>query len=321
MSDTLKYWQAVNRAMADAMEADPSVIVLGEDVAGAGGPFGATSRLLERFGPERVRDTPISEAAIVGAAVGASMTGLRPIAEVMFMDFMTLAMDQLVNQAAKASYMSGGTYSAPMVVRTIVGAGRGTGPQHSQSFESWLAHVPGLKVVWGSSPAAAYGLLRAAVEDDDPVIVLESLALWSDRGPFEARAYRIGVAETLRAGSDVTVVAWGAAVRRALAAAEAAAADGVDAEVVDLCSLSPIDWATILTSVERTGRLLVVSDGFHPSSIGTTVSDVVNRELFGRLRAPVRAVHAPFAPIPFAPPLEEAFFPGVEAIRTALRSF
>lgn len=321
MSDTIKYWQAVNRALSDAMEADHRVIVLGEDVAGAGGPFGATSKLLERFGPGRVRDTPISEAAIVGAAVGAAMTGLRPVAEIMFMDFMTLAMDQLVNQAAKVSYMSGGTYSAPVVVRTIVGAGRETGPQHSQSFESWLAHIPGLKVVWGSTPAAAYGLLRAAIEDEDPVVVIESLALWSDRGPFEERPYRIGVAEVLRPGTDVTVVSWGAAVGRTVQAAEDAAVAGVQAEVIDLCSISPIDWRTILDSVASTGRLLVVSDGYLPAGVGATVSDVVNRELFGQLSAPVRQVHAPFAPIPFTPVLEKEFFPSRETIKDALLGF
>lgn len=314
----VKYWQAINQALADELEQDDTVIVIGEDVGAPGGPFGATMNLQERFGETRVRDTPISEAAIVGASVGAAMSGLRPVVEVMFMDFLGLAMDQLVNQAAKVSYMSGGSYHVPMVLRTLCGAGRGTGPQHGQSFESWLVNVPGLKVVWPSTPGAAYGLLRAAVRDDDPVVVIESLQLWSLRGELREEPYELGRAEIMRPGDDLTLVCWGAAVHRALEAAGSAAGTGVEVEVIDLCSLSPIDWDTILASVARTKRLVVAHDSYTPGGIGSDIAATVGRELFGTLAAPVAQVANPFAPVPFPPGLEQAFFPGTEDIVAAI---
>jgi acetoin:2,6-dichlorophenolindophenol oxidoreductase subunit beta len=302
----VKYWQAINQALADELECDDTVIVLGEDVGAPGGPFGATMNLQERFG------------AIVGASVGAAMSGLRPVVEVMFMDFLGLAMDQLVNQAAKVSYMSGGSYHVPMVLRTLCGAGRGTGPQHGQSFESWLVNVPGLKVVWPSTPAAAYGLLRAAIRDDDPVVVIESLQLWSLRGDLREESYELGRAEIMRPGEDVTLVSWGAAVHRALEAAGIAADSGVDVEVIDLCSLSPIDWETILASVARTRRLVVAHDSYTPGGIGSDIAAAVGRELFGTLEAPVAQVANPFAPVPFPPGLEQAFFPDADGIAAAI---
>ena len=318
---TLKYWQAINQGIREEMARDEAVCVLGEDVAGPGGPFGATKGLLTEFGPARVRDTPISEATIVGAALGAAMTGLRPIVEVMFLDFMTVAMDQVVNQAAKVGYMSAGHYRAPMVIRTICASGRSTGPQHSQNLEAWLAHVPGLKVVWGSNPADAKGLLKAAVRDDGPVVVIESLAEWSRRGEVgddPELTVPIGSAAVRRSGSDVTVVTWGGAVARVDAAAEELAGQA-DVEVIDLRTISPWDVATVVESVDRTGRLVVVHDAVGAFGAGAEIAAPVSSECFSRLRAPVARVTAPFAPSPFPPHLEAAFLPQPAAIADAIR--
>lgn len=317
---TVKYWQAINQAIREEMARDEAVCVLGEDVAGPGGPFGATKGLLDEFGAARVRDTPISEATIVGAALGAAMTGLRPIVEVMFLDFMTVAMDQVVNQAAKVGYMSAGHYRAPMVIRTICASGRSTGPQHSQNLEAWLAHVPGLKVVWGSTPADAKGLLKAAVRDDGPVVVIESLAEWSRRGevPDDPEVVvPIGSAVVRRPGSDVTVVTWGGAVARVDAAA-AELAGRVDVEVVDLRTINPWDVATVVDSVRRTGRLVVVHDAVGAFGAGAEIAATVSAECFAELRAPVARVTAPFAPSPFPPQLEAAFLPQPAAIADAV---
>jgi pyruvate/2-oxoglutarate/acetoin dehydrogenase E1 component len=263
----LKYREAVTAAIAEEMERDPAVVLFGEDVAAAGGTFLATRGLLERFGPVRVRDTPISEGALVGVAIGAAMTGLRPIVEIMFLDFLTLASDQLVNHAAKVASVSEGAFAAPMVMRTLSGAGRAGGPQHGQALESWVAHVPGLKVVMPSTPADAKGLLKAAVRDPGPVVVIESLASWGLRGevPDGDHVVPIGEASVARAGEDVTLVSRGGAVHRTLAAAELLAAEhGISAEVVDLRTLSPLDTGAILRSLERTGRIAVVHDAVGP---------------------------------------------------------
>lgn len=319
----VKYWQAINRALCDAMAEDPRVCLFGEDVAAAGGTFGATSGLLDRFGASRVRDTPISEATIVGAAVGAAMTGLRPVVEVMFMDFIGLAMDQLVNQAAKIAYMSGGAYRVPMVVRTLCGAGRSTGPQHGQSFEAWLAHVPGLKVVWPSTPADAYGLIRSAIADDDPVVVIESLALWSVREELEldgAPAVPIGSAVIRQSGEDLTMVAWGAAVATALQAADTLARDGVDVEVIDLRSISPLDEQTLLTSLEHTGRLAVVEQAPAVAGLGDRITAFASTVGHRLLASPVIRVSPPFAPVPFPPALERAYFPTADRITETIRA-
>lgn len=309
----MKYWQAINTAMREEMARDEKVIVIGEDVAGPGGPFAATKGLLEEFGADRVRDTPISEAAIVGAALGAAMTGYRPVVEVMFLDFVTVAMDQVVNQAAKVSYMSAGRFKAPMVIRSVCASGRRTGPQHSQNLEAWLAHVPGLKVVWGSTPADARGLLKAAIRDDGPVYVIESLAEWSTRGdvPDEDEIVPIGSAAIRTEGTDLTVVTWGGAavrVQKSLGLVDASV------EVIDLRTISPWDQATVIESVRKTGRLLVVHDAVVNFGVGAEVAATVSRECFDSLRAPVTRLGAPFAPAPFAPHLEEAYLPHPEAI-------
>lgn len=316
---TLKYWQAVNRAMHEEMRRDERVIVMGEDVGAPGGPFGATKGLLDAFGADRVRDTPISEAAIVGTALGAAMAGYRPIVEVMFLDFMTVAMDQVVNQAAKVSYMSAGRFHAPMVIRSLCASGRRTGPQHSQNLEAWLAHVPGLKVVWGSTPADARGLLKAAVRDDDPVVVIESLAAWSTRGDVsddEDETVPIGQAAVRREGRDLTLVTWGGAAARSLKAVESLDGD-IDVELIDLRTISPWDRQAVFASVERTGRLLVAHDAVAAFGVGAEIAATVADERFDSLRAPVRRLGAPFAPSPFAPQLEEAYLPQPDVIASA----
>lgn len=313
----LKYWQAVNRALNEELARDPKVIVFGEDVGLPGGPFGATRGLQQKYGATRVRDTPICEASLMGLAVGAAMAGSRPVVEIMFFDFITLAMDQLVNQAAKMRYMSAGGFGVPLTVRVLCGQGRGSGPQHSQSLEGWLAHVPGLKVVWPSSPADARGLLKSAIRDDDPVVVIDSLSLWGERGEVleeEEGIVPLGQAAIRREGGDVTIVCWGSVVAKALAAAEALAADGIAAEVVDLRSLSPLDEATILASVAKTGRLLVAHNAVERFGPGAEiVSLVAERELTALKAAPQRLGGA-FAPIPTAQNLEAIYFPSPETI-------
>ncbi|MBI4538633.1 MAG: alpha-ketoacid dehydrogenase subunit beta [Gemmatimonadetes bacterium] len=318
----LKYWQAIQLALREELERDPAVCILGEDVGAAGGPFGATSGLQQTFGARRVRDTPVCEEGIVGLALGAALSGLRPVVEIMFMDFLGLALDQIANHAAKMRQMSGGRRGVPMVVRTICGAGRQTGPQHGQSLEAWLSHVPGLKVVWGSNPADTRGLLKAAVRDPDPVVVIESLSLWGQAGevPDGDGMVPIGRASIARPGRDLTIVAWGGAVGRSLAAAHALSQDGIEAEVVDLRTLSPIDEKTVLDSLERTGRLVVVHDAVAPCGIGAEISALAAGAGFSHLRAPVARVTAPFTPVPFAPDLERLYFPQPERIAAAARA-
>jgi pyruvate/2-oxoglutarate/acetoin dehydrogenase E1 component len=318
----LKYREAIAAAIAEEMERDGSVVVFGEDVALAGGTFLATRGLLERFGPERVRDTPISEGALVGAAIGAAMTGLRPIVEIMFLDFLTLAADQLVNHAAKVASVSDGEFAAPMVMRTINGAGRAAGPQHGQSLESWVAHIPGLKVVMPSNPADMKGLLKAAVRDPGPVVVIESLAVWGLKGevPEGDHVVPIGEAAVARAGGDVTLVSWGGAMQRTLAAAELLHDDhGIAAEVLDLRTLSPLDAGAILRSLEKTGRLAIVHDAVGPFGGGAEVAAIAASEGFHALRAPVQRVTAPFAPVPLGAALEAAYYPQPGDIVNAVR--
>jgi len=308
---TMKFWQAVNAALREELERDTSVVVFGEDVGKAGGPFGATRGLRDVFGAERVRDTPIAEASITGVAVGAAMCGLRPVVEIMYFDFITLAMDQLVNQAAKMRYMSGGELAVPMTMLTFCGSGRGSGPQHSQSLEAWLAHVPGLSVVYPSNPADAKGLLQASVRSDDPVVFIESSRLWTVRGdvPDGEREIPIGKAAIARPGGDLTIVSWGWAAARSLEAAALLAEGGISAEVVDLRTISPLDQAAILESVSRTGHLLVVHDAAGPFGPGAEICAIVAEHAFGDLKAPVARLTAPFAPAPFANQLEHAYYP------------
>lgn len=317
-----KYWQAINAGLAEELRHDDHVVLFGEDVAAPGGPFGATKGLLREFGPTRVRDTPISEAAITGMAVGAAMAGLKPVVEIMFFDFLTLAMDQLVNQAAKMSYLSSGHYHVPLTLRTMCGAHLGPGPQHAQSLESWVASVPGLKVVWGGTPADAKGLLKAAIRDPNPVVVIESGGLWSTRGevPNEAdHVVPIGKAHVRRTGDDVTLVCWGSTVPRADKAAEYLAGVGVEVEVVDLRTLLPLDRDCLLGSVRKTGRLVIVQDAVAPCSVGSEVIRVAASDAFDALRAGPVVVSAPFAPVPFPPLLEEAYFPDVDDVISAIQ--
>ena len=308
---TAQVLAAINEAMAEEMERDERVIIFGEDVGRSGGAYIATRGLLDRFGPQRVRDTPISEGTLVGMATGAAMTGLRPVVEIMFLDFITLAADQLVNHAAKVASVSGGRFHVPLVLRTMCGAGRNTGPQHGQSLEAWLAHVPGLRVVWPSNPADAKGLLKSAIRDDNPTVMIESLALWGSRGerPAGEHLVPIGRAAVPRTGEDLTFVSWGAAVPRTLAAAAALASEHrVEAEVIDLRSLSPLDEQTVLDSLRRTGRLVVIHDAIERFGGGAEIAALAATKGFDLLRAPVRRVTAPFAHVPFPAQLERAYF-------------
>ena len=317
----VRFGQAINRALIDAMTQDSSVVLFGEDVAEAGGPFGVTRGLLKKFGGERVRDTPISEAAIVGAAVGAAMTGLRPVVEVMFMDFVTLTMDALVNQAAKARFMFGGQVSVPMVVRMPHGGGINAGPQHSQCLEAWLTHVPGLKVVCPSNVADAYALMRAAIDDDDPVIVIENKALYATKGdlPEPPPPVAIGKARTARTGKDISIVTYGAMVAVSLAAADMLAEDGVDAEVVDLRSLQPWDEAAVLESLARTHRLVVCHEAVEAFGVGAEIVARLADIGFDELDGPLVRVGAPFMPPPFAKSLEDWYRPDAGRIVAAVK--
>lgn len=317
----LRFAQAINRALAECMEEDPAVFVFGEDVAEAGGPFGVTRGLHARFGSDRIRDTPISEASMANAAVGAALSGLKPVLEIMFMDFMTFAMDALVNQAAKARYMFGGQASVPLVVRTPHGGGISAGPQHSQCLEAWFAHVPGLKVVCPSNPADAYGLMKAAIRDPDPVIFVENKALYAMKGELadDAGAIPIGKARLVRAGKDVTIVTYGAMVAKTERAAATLAEQGLDVEVLDLRSIQPWDETAVLESLRRTHRLLIVHEAVEAFGVGAEIAARMADIGFDELDAPIMRVAAPFVPVPFAPSLERQYQPGEEHIIAAVR--
>lgn len=317
----LRFAKALNQALVDAMSGDETVVMLGEDIAAAGGPFGVTRGLLDSFGPDRVRDTPISEATLVSASVGAALSGLRPVTEIMFMDFVALAMDGLVNQAAKARFMFGGQCSVPMVLRTPHGGGLSAGPQHSQCLEAWFAHVPGLKVVCPATAADAYGLLRAAIDDPDPVVVVENKALYArkEEVPDSLSIVPIGKARTARRGRDVTIVTYGATVATALAAADALARDSIEAEVLDLRSLQPWDEQAVLESLSRTHRLVVLHEAVEAFGVGAEIAARMADVGFDELDGPIARVGAPFMPVPFAKTLEEAFLPDPKAIMAAVR--
>ncbi len=317
---TLKFWQAVNEALLEEMERDPTVVLAGQDIARSGGTYGVTRGLLDRFGAARVRDAPISEAALAGLGVGGAAVGLRPVIEIMFMDFTMLAMDQIVQQAAKYRYFTAGS-PLPLVIRTMCGAGSGMGAQHSQNLEAWFCHVPGLKVVMPSTPADAKGLLKAAIRDDDPVMFVETTALLASRGdvPGGDHLVPIGLAEVKRTGDDVTVVAIGRYVGRALEAAELLAAEGISAEVVDPRTLQPLDLATILESVRKTGRLVVAHEAPGPFGFGAEVCAAVAEAAFDALDAPPRRVAAPFTHVPVSARLAEERIPSVDDLVTAVR--
>lgn len=323
---TITYRDAIREALFEEMEDDPRVILLGEDVGRYGGAYAVSKGLLERFGDRRVIDTPMAEAMIVGTALGAAAVGARPIAEIMYMDFITLVMDQLVNQAAKLHAMFGGQLAAPMVIRVQQGIGRGAGPQHSQSLEAWFSHVPGLKTVAASTPADAKGLLKAAIRDDDPVLFIEHKQLYGRKGDAADRAHvvPIGSADVKRAGRDVTIVTWSSMVHTALAAAERLETKGTDVEVVDLRTLAPLDMETVLASCRRTGRVLVLHEACRTGGLGAEVAAQVGEELFGVLRAPVRRLATPDVVLPANSALERELVPDedstVEAVRALMRS-
>jgi pyruvate/2-oxoglutarate/acetoin dehydrogenase E1 component len=316
----LRYGAALNRALADAMAEDPSVVILGEDVANAGGSFGVTRRLKERFGGTRVMDTPISEAAIAGMAVGAAMSGLKPVFEIMFMDFSTLAMDALVNQAAKARFMFGGQCSVPLVMRTPHGGGVSAGPQHSQCLEAWFAHVPGLKVVCPSGANNAYGLMRSAIRDPDPVIFVEHKGLYASKAevPDDPAVVPLGKAATARPGSDVTVVSYGAAVGIVLEAAERVAAERTSVEVIDLQTLQPWDEQAVLTSLAKTHHLVVVHEAVEAFGVGAEIVARMADVSFDELDGPIVRVGAHFMPVPFAAVLEQLYRPSCDRVVAAI---
>ncbi len=310
------YNEALGDALRLEMERDPRVIVLGEDIAEHGGAFQVTAGLLEKFGPTRIRQTPISELGIVGAAVGAALTGLRPVVELMYVDFSGLAMDQLVNQAAQNRFMFGGQARVPMVMRTQGGSGRGNAAQHSKSLEAWFAHVAGLKVVMPSTPADAKGLLTTAIRDDDPVIFLEHKLLYRTKGqvPTGEHLVPLGKADVKRAGTDLTIVTWSREVLFSLEAAEKLAADGIEAEVVDLRSLVPLDRDAVLASVRKTHRLLVVHEAIRRGGYGGEIAAMVAEEAFDDLDAPPRRLAGLETPIPYAQHLEKTVVPQVDDI-------
>jgi acetoin:2,6-dichlorophenolindophenol oxidoreductase subunit beta len=312
----LTYREAVSRAIAQEMDRDPTVYFIGEDVAAAGGVFKTTEGLLERFGPKRVRDTPISEQAIIGAVMGAAMNGLRPVAELMFSDFFAVCWDLIANQIAKTRYMTDGQVALPLVIRTANGGGVRFGAQHSQSVEGWAMAIPGLKVVVPSTPVDMIGLFAAAVRDPDPVIVVEPKVLYASKGdvPDGEIVDELGAAKVLREGEDVTIAALGAMVPKALEAAERLSTDGVDAEVIDVRSLVPLDTTTILASVGKTGRFVTVEENPRLCGWGAEVASVVAEERFFDLDGPLVRITTPHIPLPAADALEDLAIPSVDAI-------
>ena len=319
----ITYAEAIREAIGQAMEADESVFMLGEDIGVYGGAFGVSGDLYHRFGEERVRDTPISELGIVGAAVGAALVGMKPIVEIQFSDFTAQAMDQIVNQAAKIHFMLGGELSVPMVLRAPSGSGTGAAAQHSQSLESWFAHVPGLKVVLPSSPADAKGLLLAALDDPNPVIVLEHKLLYKTSGHVPQEMYRtpIGVSNTVREGSDLTIVATGVMVSRSLEAAAQLASQGIEAAVIDVRTLSPLDMDPINASVAKTGRLMLVQEApKHVGFMAEVAARVAEGPAIYSLTEPVTRLCGMDVPIPYAPQLEKAVVPQLDDIVEGAKS-
>lgn len=310
--------EAINRALADAMEADGTVLLLGEDVADPedGGIVGVTKGLSSRFGEQRVRSTPIAEQAIIGAAIGVSLAGYKPVAEIMLMNFTTVAMDMIVNHAAKLRYMSGGQTNVPIVIRTMTGTGFASGGQHSDYLEAWFAHTAGLKVVAPSNPADAYGLMRAAIDDADPVLFIENLPSYWQSGdaPETGAVVPIGKATIVREGSDVTIVTYSRIVNEAVSAAQQIEAAGFSAEIIDLRTIAPWDRQTVFASVAKTGRCVITHEAVTEFGVGAEIAATLQSEFFGKLKAPVDRVGAPFAPVPFSKPLEDAFAPSAARI-------
>jgi len=317
----LTFAQAINAALAEEMRRDQAVFVVGEDVAEAGTPFKVLAGLVQEFGPERVLDSPISEAGITGLGVGAAMTGMRPVVDIMFGDFLTLVMDQLANQAAKTHYMSGGKLKVPLTLRTTMGATRRSAAQHSQSLHAWVAHVPGLKVALPSTPADAKGLLKTAIRDDNPVVFIEDKMDYSVKGevPDGDSAIPLGVADVKRPGEDVTIVATSSMVRVALAAAEQVEADGISAEVVDPRTLVPLDRDTLIKSAQKTGRAIIVDEGHRSYGASAELAATIAEGAFWNLDAPVTRVAAMDVPVPFSPALEDVTVPTPDLVAQTAR--
>ncbi len=318
----IRYYEALIEAMSDEMRLDESVILMGEDIGLFGGTFRATEGLMAEFGSRRVRDTPISEAAIVGVALGAALAGLRPVPELMTMNFAIVAMDQIVNHVAKMHYMFGGQYKIPLTIRAPGGGGTQKGAQHSHSIESWFVNAPGIRVVVPSTPYDAKGLLKTAIRSDDPVLFVEHELLYSVKGPVPEEEYLIGFgeAEVKRAGDDVTLVAWSKMVGEALRAAEVLAGEGIEAEVIDPRTLDPFDWDAVYSSVARTRRCVVAEEGWRTVGVGAEIAARVQEHLFYELEAPVQRVAAVEVPLPYSKDLEQAALPHAEDIvRAALK--
>jgi pyruvate/2-oxoglutarate/acetoin dehydrogenase E1 component len=317
----LTFAQAVKEALAEEMRRDSSVCILGEDVAEAGTPFKVLSGLVEEFGADRVIDTPISEAGFTGVGVGAAMTGLRPVIDIMFGDFLTLTMDQMVNQAAKVHYMSGGKWKVPMVLRTTLGATRRSAAQHSQSLHAWFSHVPGLKVVLPSTPYDAKGLLKTAIRDENPVIFFEDKMMYKLKGPVPAEDYTIpfGVADVKREGDDITLVATSSMVQVALGAAALLEKIGISAEVIDPRTTWPLDERTLIESAKKTSRAIVIDEGYGRYGVTAELASVIAEGAFFDLEAPVKRMGAMHVPIPFSPPLEDVTVPTDDTVFEAAR--
>jgi pyruvate/2-oxoglutarate/acetoin dehydrogenase E1 component len=317
----LTYREAVRDTLATAMREDEDVFIMGEDIAEMGGSMGVTQGLVDEFGPERVRNTPISEMAIVGTGIGAAMQGMRPVVEIMYEDFLTLSLEQIVNQAAKHRYMSGGQLKVPLTIRTQGGAGWSPGAQHAQQLEAWLVHIPGLKVVFASTPEDARGLLWSSIYDDNPVIFFEHRTLYGIKAsvPDKIEPIPLGRARVHREGEDVTVIATGRLVHESLAAAEEAEKEGVSVEVVDPRTLQPLDEDTLVGSVKKTNRAVVAHEAVTRMGFGAEVAAVLQYQVFDWLDAPIERVGAKFVPLPFAPVMEEFVVPHSEDVLEAVR--
>jgi pyruvate dehydrogenase E1 component beta subunit len=318
----ITFAQAINEALAEEMRRDPRVFIIGEDVAEAGTPFKVLSGLVRQFGPERVIDSPISEAGITGIGVGAAMTGMRPVVDIMFGDFITLTMDQMVNQAAKIHYMSGGKLKVPMVMRTTLGATRRSAAQHSQSLHAWFSHIPGLKVVLPSTPYDAKGLLKTAIRDDNPVVFFEDKLMYQMKGRVPDEEYTIpfGVADVKRRGRDITLISTSSMVQVSLSAADMLDHSGVSTEVIDVRTTFPLDKQTLLESARKTSRVIVVDEGYQRYGVTAEIASIIADEAFYYLDAPVKRMGAMDVPVPFSPVLEDQTVPTPQAVAAMART-
>ncbi len=317
----LTYREAVRDTLATAMREDEDVFIMGEDIAEMGGSMGVTQGMLDEFGPDRVRNTPISEMALVGAGIGAAMQGMRPVVEIMYEDFLTLSLEQIVNQAAKHRYMSGGQVKVPLTIRTQGGAGWSPGAQHAQQLEAWLVHIPGLKVVYASTPEDVRGLLWTAIYDDNPVICFEHRLLYPVKGevPAEIEPIPLGKARTIREGTDVTVIAMGPLVHRSVEAAKQAEEEGISVEIIDPRTLQPLDEDALVASVQKTNRVVVAHEAVTRMGFGAEVAAVLQYRAFDYLDAPIERVGAKFAPLAFAPVMEQFIIPQVADVLAAIK--